>query len=404
MRDLLPAALLLAACSSGAPTSAQQPAGQPQGRYQAGPQAPTSEVRPFAVTPVADFDAPWAMTFLPDRRVLVTEKDGRLLLVSADGKARQAVAGMPAVDSAGQGGLMDVVLHPDFANRDEGAPNNRRIYFSYSEARGGGKGVVLASGRLIDMDGGPQLDGFRVLHRATPYVTGDGHYSGRIAFSPDGRHLFFTAGERQKFDPAQDPKATLGKVLRLTPDGQAAPGNPLAARGFHPAVWSYGHRNLLGIAFDARGNLWEQEMGPKGGDEVNLILPGRNYGYPLVSDGDHYDGRPIPDHRTRPDLEAPKVGWNPVISPGGLMIYSGDLFPQWRGDAFIGGLSSKALVRVDLDGTSARKGGQWDMEARIREVDGGPDGAIYVLEDGGRGSQGRLLRLTPANGARQARR
>ncbi|WP_085808966.1 PQQ-dependent sugar dehydrogenase [Sphingomonas sp. TZW2008] len=356
----------------------------------AAPQSPpkSSAGVPFTATPIADFDSPWAMTFLPDRRMLVTEKDGRLLLVSADGKSRTTVATLP-VDSAGQGGLMDVVLAPDFGT-------TKRVYLSWSSAGEGGKGVVLARGVLDTAAGAERLRQIEVLFRATPFVEGNGHYSGRIAFSPDSRYLFFTNGERQKFDPAQDPKATLGKVLRLTLDGKPAPGNPLAARGFHPAVWSYGHRNLLGIAFDASGNLWEQEMGPKGGDEVNLIQPGRNYGYPKVSNGDHYDGRPIPDHAPGDGFEAPKVSWNPVISPGGLMIYSGNLFPQWKGDAFIGGLSSKALVRVDLNGTQATKGDQWDMGARIREVEQGPEGAIYVLEDGAQGSQGRLIKLTPA--------
>ncbi|KQS03965.1 dehydrogenase [Sphingomonas sp. Leaf357] len=344
--------------------------------------------KPFNETVVADFDSPWAMTFLPDKRMLVTEKTGAMLLVSADGKTRQTVATI-GVDSAGQGALMDVVLAPDFAS-------SKRVYFSYSAAGEGGKGVVLARGRLrADGSGGERLGEIEVLFRATPFVSGNGHYSGRIAFSPDGKYLFFSNGERQKFDPAQDPKSTLGKVLRLTLDGKPAPGNPLAAQGFNPAIWSYGHRNLLGIAFDAQGNLWEQEMGPKGGDEVNLIQPGKNYGWPKASNGSHYDGRDIPDHTPGDGFEAPKVSWNPVISPGGLMIYSGDLFPAWKGDAFIGGLSSKALIRVDLDGTNAKKGGQWDMGARIREVEQGPDGAIYVLEDGADGSQGRLIKLTP---------
>jgi glucose/arabinose dehydrogenase len=281
---------------------------------------------------------------------------------------------------------MDVVLHPGFTQ-------NRLVYFSYSEAGQGGNGVVLARGVFAD-GAQPVLQKVETLFRASPYVEGDGHYSGRIAFSTDG-YLFFTNGERQKFEPAQDPKATLGKVLRLVDDGTPAPGNPLAAKGFHPAVWSYGHRNLLGIAFDASGNLWEQEMGPQGGDEVNLILPGRNYGYPIVSDGDHYDGKPIPDHDTRPEFEKPKVSWNPVISPAGLMVYSGKLWPQWKGDLFIGGLSSQALIRVDVEGTNARKGDQWPMGARIREPEEGPDGAIWLLEDGRREAKGRLLKLTP---------
>ncbi len=370
---LLPTIAVLAACNQGSDAVAQS-------------SPSTSGGAPFTITEIADFDSPWAMTFLPDRRMLVTEKRGQLILVSADGKTRSVVSGTPTVSSAGQGGLMDVVLHPKFAQ-------NRLVYFSYSEANAQGlKGVALARGTLKD-GASPALENVQVIFRAAPYVEGDGHFSGRIAFAPDG-HLFFTNGERQKFDPAQDPKATLGKVLRLNDDGTPAANNPLAAQGFHPAVWSYGHRNLLGLAFDAQGNLWEQEMGPKGGDEVNLILPGRNYGYPKVSNGSHYDGRDIPDHKPGDGFEAPKVWWNPVISPGGLMVYSGKLWPQWKGDLFIGGLSSKSLVRVDVNGTDAAKGDQWDMGARIREVEEAPDGSIYVLEDGG-DSQGRMLKLTP---------
>jgi glucose/arabinose dehydrogenase len=348
--------------------------------------APAASAPPFAVTTMADLDSPWAMTFLPDARMLVTEKDGRMLLLSSDAKQPRTVATIP-VDSAGQGGLMDVVLAPDFGT-------SKHVYFSYSAAGAGGKGVVLARGTLTGAAGAERLASIQTLFRASPLVDGNGHYSGRIAFSPDAKYLFFTAGERQKFTPAQDPTATLGKVLRLTPEGRPAPGNPLAAKGFAPEVWSYGHRNLLGLAFDAKGNLWEQEMGPQGGDEVNLILPGRNYGWPNASNGSHYDGRDIPDHRPGDGYEAPKVWWNPVISPGGLMIYSGGMFPQWRGDAFIGGLSSQSLVRVHLDGTAASKGDQWDMGTRIREVEQGPDGAIWLLEDGGKEAQGRIMKLT----------
>jgi aldose sugar dehydrogenase len=359
------------------------------GQAQQAPAQQSSSPQPFQVQAVADFDAPWAMTFLPDRRMLVTEKKGQLLLVSADGKSRTVVAGTPTVDSEGQGGLMDVVLHPRFAQ-------NRMVYLSFSERGEGGKGVALARGTLADGPE-PRLTSLQVIFRATPYIEGNGHYSGRIAFSPDG-HLFFTNGERMKFDPAQDPKMTLGKVLRLNDDGTPAKGNPLAAKGFHPAVWSYGHRNLLGLAFDAKGNLWQQEMGPKHGDEVNLVLPGRNYGYPLASNGNHYDGRDIPDHKPGDGFEPPKVFWDPAISPAGLIVYSGKLWPEWNGDLFIGGMNTPGLVRVDtFDGTNARKGDFWDMGGqRIREVEEGPDGAIYVLEDGNRGSQGRLLKLTPA--------
>lgn len=367
--------LILMACSSQNATS--QNSAAPAGK-------------PFKTSIIADFDSPWAMTFLPDGRALITEKAGEMILFDPRNGTKIPVAGIPTVDSAGQGALMDVVLHPQFAQ-------NRMVYFSFSESGAGGKGVALATGRFNQASGGTTtLDGVKTIFRATPYVDGDGHYSGRIAFSPDGRYLFFTNGERQKFDPAQDPKATLGKVLRLNLDGTPAAGNPLAAKGFHPAVWSYGHRNLLGIAFDKDGRLWEQEMGPKGGDEVNLIKPGLNYGYPKASNGDHYDGKPIPDHSPHDGFEAPKLFWTPVISPAGLLYYSGELFPQWKDSLFIGGLSGKALVRVKLDGENASKADQWDMGARIREVEQGPDGALWLLEDGGRGSQGRLLKLTPA--------
>ena len=375
------ATCLIAACTDAAPSNAAMspPATGAQG-------SPPATGLPFKVTQVADLTAPWAMTFLPDGRMLVTEKAGQLLLITADGKTRRTIATV-AVDSAGQGGLMDVVLAPGFAK-------NRQVYLSWSTAAQGGKGVVLARGTMTGARGAEQLSDITEIFRATPFVEGNGHYSGRIAFAPDGQHLFFTNGERQKFDPAQDPKATLGKVLRLTLDGKPAGDPGLTAKGFHPAVWSYGHRNLLGLTFDSKGNLWEQEMGPEGGDEVNLILPGRNYGYPLVSDGDHYDGKPIPDHDTRPDLEKYKVNWTPVISPGGLLSYTGRMFPQWQGDLFIGGLSSKALVRVDVNGTNATKGDQWSMGTRIREVEQGPDGAIWLLEDGGSGAQGRVMKLT----------
>ncbi|WP_336973366.1 PQQ-dependent sugar dehydrogenase [Sphingobium aromaticiconvertens] len=365
--------------------------------------ATASTEKPFRTQVVADFDSPWATTFLPDGRMLVTEKKGELILFDPrnthsgwDGKQQVDMEGGPTVDSTGQGALMDVVPHPDFAR-------NGIIYLSWSEQGPGGKGVALGMGKLTEKQvtcvrapcpAQPSLADFKTIFRATPYVEGDGHYSGRIAFSPDGKYLFFTNGERQKFDPAQDPKATLGKVLRLNLDGTPAKGNPLAAKGFHPAIWSYGHRNLLGIAFDSEGRLWEQEMGPQGGDEVNLIKPGLNYGYPKVSNGSHYGGRDIPDHAPGDGFEAPKLWWNPVISPGGLTYYSGKLFPAWKGSLFIGGLSSQSLVRVKLDGENASKADQWDMGARIRDVEQGPDGALWLIEDGDT-SQGRLLKLTP---------
>jgi glucose/arabinose dehydrogenase len=337
---------------------------------------------PFEATPVATFDKPWAMTFLPDGQMLVTEKAGRMLLLSADGKRRTEVAGIPEVNSTGQSALGEVVVHPRFAE-------NRLVYFSYS-APGSPNAIVLARGKLVAGLDSAKLDDVTTLYRARPDKSG-GHYAGRIAFSPDG-HLFFSMGERQKFTPAQESDGVLGKIVRLTADGQPVPGGPLAAKGFPPEVWSYGHRNPLGLAFDLRGRLWEAEMGPGGGDEVNLILPGRNYGWPVVSNGDNYNGSLIPDHPTRPEFEAPKVSWNPAISPSNLLVYSGRLFPQWHGKALLSALSGQALLLIDLGADDAREEARYAMGKRIRAVDEAPDGAVYLLEDG---ENGRLLRLMP---------
>jgi glucose/arabinose dehydrogenase len=358
------------------------------------PSAPPNA--PFRIEEIADLDQPWAMTFLPDGRMLITEKAGQLLMLSADGKQRKTVTGAPAVTSQGQGGLMDVVLHPRFAK-------NRMVYLSYSEAAGKDSSLVLARGVFVDGDA-PSLRNVQTLFRGPKYDARAGHYSGRIAFSPEGK-LFFAVGDRQQWDgfqrtEPQDIRILSGKVLRLNDDGTPAAGNPLAARGGDPAIWTYGHRNLLGLAFDANGNLWEQEMGPLAGDEVNLILPGRNYGWPVVSNGDNYPGPPtngaaIPDHSPGDGFEAPKVWWNPAISPAGMMVYSGKLWPQWRGDLFIGGLSSQSLVRVDVNGREATKGDQFALGTRIREPEEGPDGSIYLLTDGRRGFDGKLVKLTP---------
>lgn len=343
--------------------------------------------RPFAITEVAEFNEPWAMTFLPDGRLLVTEKKGALKLVDVSDTERVGdVSGVPKVAYGGQGGLGDVVLHPQFAS-------NGLVYLSYAEAGDGDtRGAAVMRGKLtLDGNGGGALTGTKVIWRQVPKVSGGGHYGHRIAFGPDG-DLWITSGERQKFDPAQDMKSNLGKIVRLRDDGSLPQDNPFAKDGGVAAqVWSLGHRNLLGLAFDAQGRLWNIEMGPRGGDELNLVERGANYGYPIVSNGDHYDGRPIPNHNTRPEFNAPKVTWTPVISPAGFIIYSGSQFPDWRGDGFIGGLSSQALVRVEFDGTRAREAARYDMGERIREVEQGPAGDIWLLEDGG-----RLLKLTPA--------
>ncbi len=360
---------------------------------------------PFNVEVVADFDKPWAMTFLPDSQsALVTEKKGKLLLWQAGGQTVE-VAGVPKVDYGGQGGLGDVVLSPDFAKNNE-------IYISWVEGGPNNThGAVVGKARFLKTSSGnPLLGQMTVIWRQSPKVDGRGHFGHRIAFGPDGM-LYISSGERQKFDPAQDTLQNLGKIIRLNPDGTIPPNNPFTdslvqyqGHDDKPPVplidntrqiWSMGHRNPLGLAFDSDGRLWNIEMGPQGGDELNLVKRGANYGYPKVSNGNHYDGRDIPDHSPGDGFEAPKVYWNPSISPGSLMIYSGGMFPQWKGDAFVGALGAEALVRVHLDGDKATKGDEWPMGARIREVEQGPDGAIWVLEDGDNGSQGRMLKLTP---------
>lgn len=359
--------LILTACGSS-PSATAQGSG--------------SGERPFTATPVAKFDTPWAMSFLPGSGVrmtnaaLISERDGRLWLVFVTSGKRQAVSGVPAVAVAGQGGLGDVVASPDFAG-------NRRVYLSFVEAGPNGtSGAALGYGTLRLGQGAPRLEGFRVIWRQQPKVTGNGHFSHRIAFAPDGT-IYLSSGDRQKMTPAQDRNVDLGKIIHLTAEGQ-----PIGGR-----FYSLGHRNVLGLAFAPEGRLWATEMGPQGGDEVNLIVAGRNYGWPEVSNGSHYGGASITDHKAGDGYEAPKLWWTPSISPAGMIIYSGDLFPQWKGDALFGALSGKAFLRADLDGASARKADQWDMGARIREVEQGPRGEVYLLEDGESG--GRLLRLEP---------
>jgi glucose/arabinose dehydrogenase len=296
------------------------------------------------------------------------------------------VAGVPTVAPGGQGGMLDVALAPDFAK-------SRIIYLSYSEPRPNGRSLALARATLKD-GAAPSLQGLEVIFRAGSDGTGE-QFGGNIAFSPDHKLLYLSTGERQRFTPSQDPDQAIGKILRLTLDGKPAPGNPnYAAGGARAETWSIGHRNPYGLSFDKDGRLWEIEMGPKGGDEVNLIQPGKNYGWPKASNGSNYDDTPIPDHAPGDGFEPPKVWWNPSISPGGLMIYSGAMFPTWQGSAFIAALSGQALIRVSLDGDKAAKADQWNMGMRIRDVAQAPDGAIWLLQDG-RGNAGHLMRLTP---------
>jgi glucose/arabinose dehydrogenase len=363
-------ALLLIGCSAGDGAAMQ------------------SAARPFAMQEVGDFDEPWAIAFLADGSALVTEKRGGLK-IWRPGAATIEVAGIPAVAYRGQGGMLDVAPAPDF-------PASHLVYLTYAEPGAGGNGLALARARLAIEGGSARLDDLQVIWRQLPKGEG-GHYGAIIAFAPDGRHLFLSAGERQRFTPAQDPDQALGKILRLDLDGSVPRDNPMfAAGGVRAQTWSAGHRNPYGLAFAADGRLWENEMGPRGGDELNLIEPGRNYGWPIVSNGDNYDGSAIPDHPTRPEFQAPVLWWNPSISPAGLIIYSGNMFPQWRGSGLMGALSGEALVRVAIDGATARKADQWDMNMQIRDVAQAPDGSVFLLENGGGAGEGRLFRLTPA--------
>jgi aldose sugar dehydrogenase len=356
---------------------------------------------PFKVEPIAKFDEPWALALLPDGRMLVTEKKGNLLIVTQKGEVSGKVGGVPDVDYGGQGGLGDVALHPKFSE-------NRAIYLSFAEGGPGGtRGAAVVRAVLDESEEDATLSNVEVVWRQYPKMLGYGHYGHRLLFDKEG-FLWISSGDRQKFTPAQDMQTNLGKILRLHDDGSTPKDNPFVDYlsrdafaddvGVYGQVWSLGHRNPLGIAFDVEGRLWAVEMGPKGGDEMNLIKRAANYGYPIVSDGDHYDDREIPDHETRPEFGKPAITWTPVISPGNLMFYRGNLFPDWRGDAFIAGLSAKAILRIKLEGERAREVERYDMGVRIRTVVEGPDGALWVLEDERNASGGRLLRLTPRGG------
>jgi aldose sugar dehydrogenase len=346
--------------------------------------------KPFTAQEVAAFKEPWAMAFLPDGRLLVSEKAGKLKLVGSDGKVGE-ITGVPDVDYGGQGGLGDVVLHPGYAT-------NGLVYLSYAEAGEGDKrGAAVARAKLtLDDAGGGALGKAEVIWRQDPKVDGRGHYGHRIVFG-QGK-LWISSGERQHFDPAQDMKGNLGKVLRLNDDGSLPPDNPFAEQGGVAAqVWTLGHRNPLGIAFDAKGELWVLEMGPLGGDELNRIERGSNYGYPIVSNGDHYDGKVIPDHDTRPEFNAPELWWTPVISPGHMLFYGADAFPNWKGSALAAGLSSEAIIRIAFDGNEAKEAERFDMDQRIRALAVSPKGDLYALEDGKNPGAGRLLKLVPSS-------
>lgn len=335
------------------------------------------------------FKAPWALAFITDQTLLVTTKSGQMFVVTTDGQST-AVEGLPEVFEGGQGGMGDVTPHPDFAE-------NQFIYFSFVASHDQGKTRFARVMRAkLTVEPTPRLTNLERIWDQTPATSGRGHFSHRIVFAPKDSDqagmMFITSGDRQELDPAQDWDSSLGKIIRLHDDGRIPQDNPFQDKGaVAKTFWTLGHRNALGISFDAKGQLWAHEMGPRHGDELNLIIKGQNYGWPLVSEGHHYSGWPIPSHDTRPEFAAPKAFWVPTIAPSGLMIYSGDEFPQWQGDAFIGGLRSQALIRVDLNNNQAVEAERFEWSKRVRDVAMAPNGHIYVLEDG---NNGRLIRFT----------
>jgi glucose/arabinose dehydrogenase len=372
---------------------------------------------PFTMTQVASFDLPWRIAFLPDGRMLVTEKVGRVDLVTPQG-AKTEVLGVPPSYYQKQNGMLGVFLSPHYAT-------DHNVYLTYVEPGEYGGGLALGRGQLV-LDGEKAtLDGFKVLWRQMPKGKG-GQEGAQIAFSPDGNYLFLTVGDRQRMTPAQDPSQPEGKILRLTLDGKPAPRNPMAGKTGASSIplidppadteaaktapvvstytfpgpnltpsetWTSGHRTPYGLAFAPDGRLWEVEHGPRGGDELNLIERGKNYGWPLVSYGANYNGVPIPSHDTRPDLAKPVIYWVPVIAPGNLMFYSGNVFPQWNGSAFISGLVTQAIVRVTFDGKGGATAAQrWNVGKRVRDIEEAPDGTLWMLEDA---NPGGLFHLTP---------
>jgi aldose sugar dehydrogenase len=374
--------------------------------------------RPFAMTTVATFKLPWRIAFLPDGRMLVTEKVGPVWLVTQQGGKIQ-VENTPAVYFQGQSGMHGVFLSPNYAT-------DHSIYLTYAAPGDYGGGLALARAKLNVTKTSAKLENFEVLWRQLP--TGKGGQEGaQVAFSPDGKYLFLSVGDRQRMTPAQDPDQPVGKILRLTLDGRPAPGNPNYGKtgaatiplidppkdteeaktakvvstytfpgpNLTPAeTWASGVRTPYGLAFSPSGELWELEHGPRGGDKLNLIEKGKNYGWPLVSYGKNYNGVPIPSPDTRPDLATPVIYWVPVIAPGNLMFYHGSqTFPQWNGNGLITGLASKALIRVIFDGHGGAKVAErWDVGIRARDVEEAPDGSLWILEDA---NPGAMIHITP---------
>ena len=372
---------------------------------------------PFNVAKVTTLDLPWRIAFLPDGRMLITEKVGNLWLMTQQG-AKTPVTNVPAVLAKGQGGLLGVFLSPHYAK-------DHSVYLTYSEPGDGGSSLALALAKLTIGQSTASLDDLKVIWRDGERGN-CGQFGAQVAFAPDGNSLFLTSGDRQRFVPAQDPNQPLGKILHLTLDGKPAKDNPMAGKVGTPTVpvinppsdteaaktapvvrtytfpgpnltpsetWITGIRTPYGVAFAPNGELWELEHGPRGGDELNLIERGKNYGWPLVSYGMNYNGVPIPNPDTQPDLAKPVIYWVPVIAPGNLMFYHGNLFPQWKDSGFITSLSTMALVRITLDGKGgATPADRWDLGHRLRDVEEAPDGALWLLEDS---PTGGVYRLTP---------
>jgi aldose sugar dehydrogenase len=337
------------------------------------------------VTDVArGLEHPWGLEFLPDGRMLVTERPGRLRLIGRDGKLPEPLTGVPEVYARGQGGLLDVELSPGFAQ-------DRLVYLSFAEPGEGGAGTAVARGRL----GESGLEGTQVIWRQVPKVTGPNHWGSRLVFRPDGT-LFVTLGERYlHLDRAQDLSTTLGKIVRINSDGTVPRDNPFVGReGARPEIWSYGHRNIQAAALDARGQLWTVEHGARGGDELNNPQAGKNYGWPIITYGLDYSGARIGVGTAQPGMEQPVFYWDPVIAPSGATFYTGDAFPDWKGDLLVGSLRPGALVRLRLAGGRVALEERYlaELGERIRDVRQGPDGAVYLLTDS---SRGRVIRVEP---------
>ena len=346
------------------------------------------------VTAVEGLQNPWGMTFLPGGRMLVTEKPGRLRIVGADGKLSEPVAGLPAVDPRGQGGLLDVSLDPNFAT-------NQMIYWSYAEPReGGANNTAVARGRLVE-GAAPRVDNVQVIYHQVPSLTSNLHFGSRLVWNPDGT-LFITQGERSIIEgrmQAQKMDSLLGKIVRLNPDGSIPKDNPFVGKeGVRPEIWSYGHRNVqAAILHPTTGELWEVEHGARGGDELNIARKGRDYGWPTITYGIEYNGSPIGGAiSAQAGMEQPLYYWDPVIAPSGMVLYTGSMFPAWRGSLFIGGhhQADGCLVRLTMDGEKVvgeeRLLTDLQPRERIRDVRQGPDGALYLLTDG---PKGRVIKL-----------